>query len=193
MSGAPFTGGSGTTTFPLLYANSGASAPTSWNTSGTVFGVNAPSGFGGNFLDVHINGAASVGSLTFNGFHGQFNFTTLVNNSSGHTLISSTIPSITGAGCGGSSASISAANGSGSFNVNVGTSNTGTCTITMPTATTGSNCSASDSTTTSSTVFMTKLTGAPSTSSIVLQNFTSAGVSGAWTDSDILRVLCMAN
>lgn len=65
ITGAPFTGGTGTTTFPLFYLNSGATAPTSFSTSGTVVGINAPSGFVGRFLDFRVNGgtqAFSVGS-----------------------------------------------------------------------------------------------------------------------------------
>lgn len=65
ITGTPFTGGSGTTTFPLFYLNSGGTAPTSFSTSGTVIGINAPSGFVGRFLDFRVNGgtqAFSVGS-----------------------------------------------------------------------------------------------------------------------------------
>lgn len=63
LSGAPFTGGTGTTTYPLDYFNDGT-APTTWSTNGTEFGINAPSGFSGNFLDFHVNGGASVFSVT---------------------------------------------------------------------------------------------------------------------------------
>lgn len=59
ISGAPFTGGSGTTTFPQLYLNSGA-APSTWQTTGTMFGINAPSGWAGSLIDFHINGGASL-------------------------------------------------------------------------------------------------------------------------------------
>lgn len=58
--GAPFTGGSGTTTFPLIYANSGVTAPTTFSTAGTFIGFNAPSGFTGNFFDCHVNGGSSL-------------------------------------------------------------------------------------------------------------------------------------
>lgn len=63
ITGAPVTGGSGTTTFPLVYINSG-SAPTTFSTSGTLIGLNGPSGFAGNFIDAHVNGAGSVFSVT---------------------------------------------------------------------------------------------------------------------------------
>lgn len=66
VSGAPFTGGSGTTTFPQLYVNSGT-GPTTFSTSGTAFGVNAPSGFSGNFIDLHLNGGTSVFKVASSG------------------------------------------------------------------------------------------------------------------------------
>lgn len=55
LSGAPFTGGSGTTTFPLFYLNSGT-APTNFSTNGTVLGINAPSGFTGDLVNFEVNG-----------------------------------------------------------------------------------------------------------------------------------------
>ena len=58
---APFTGGTGSTTFPLMhFTATGASSISDFSTSGTYIGVNGPSGFAGNFLDFHVNGAASV-------------------------------------------------------------------------------------------------------------------------------------
>ncbi len=66
ISGAPFTGGTGTTTFPLVYINDGT-GPTTFSTTGTELGFNAPSGFTGNFLDFHVNGGASVASLSSTG------------------------------------------------------------------------------------------------------------------------------
>lgn len=72
MTGAPVAGGSATTTFPLLYLNSGT-APTTWSTGGTLLGLNTPSAFAGNFVDFHLNGGASVfkvastGSVTIPG------------------------------------------------------------------------------------------------------------------------------
>lgn len=62
--GTIFTGGSGTTNFPALFVQpSAATAATTWSTAGTAFGVNAASGFTGNFLDFHVNGGASVFSV----------------------------------------------------------------------------------------------------------------------------------
>lgn len=57
VSGAPYTGGTGTTTFPLVYLNTtGATAPTTFRANGNMLGINAPSGFAGNLLDLHTNG-----------------------------------------------------------------------------------------------------------------------------------------
>lgn len=61
MTGTPFAG-TGTTSTPLFYMN-GGTAPTSWATAGTYLGVNAASGFTGNFLDLHLNGGASLASI----------------------------------------------------------------------------------------------------------------------------------
>jgi len=70
--GAPYTGGTATTNFPLAYLNGGG-AVSSFSTSGTEFGINAPSGFTGNFLDFHVNGGASVGKVDYTG---KFTFAT---------------------------------------------------------------------------------------------------------------------
>lgn len=67
ITGTVFTGGTATTTFPLVYFNQGASGPTSFSTAGTELGMNAVSGFAGNFLDFHVNGGASVAGLTAGG------------------------------------------------------------------------------------------------------------------------------
>lgn len=61
------TGGSGTTTLPLIYVNQGVSQPTTWSTTGTALGFNLLSGFGGNVIDVHINGAASIFKINSSG------------------------------------------------------------------------------------------------------------------------------
>lgn len=73
LTGTPFAG-TGTTSFPLSYFNvTGAAAPTTFSTGGTFIGVNAQSGFAGNFLDFRINGGTSVltvsptGSIASNG------------------------------------------------------------------------------------------------------------------------------
>lgn len=64
FTGTLFTGGSGTTNFPHeLFQTSAATAVTTWSTSGTFIGINAASGFAGNFLDFHTNGGSSAFSV----------------------------------------------------------------------------------------------------------------------------------
>jgi hypothetical protein len=66
FTGAPYTGGTGTTTYPLVYINDGT-GPTTFSTNGTELGFNTPSGFTGNFLDAHVNGGSSVFSVNYQG------------------------------------------------------------------------------------------------------------------------------
>lgn len=63
FTGNPVTGGTATTTVPLVYFNDGT-APTTWNTNGTYIGVNTVSGFTGNFIDFHLNGGTSLFSVS---------------------------------------------------------------------------------------------------------------------------------
>jgi hypothetical protein len=59
ITGAPYTGGNATTNFPMFYLNcNGSTAPSTFSASGTIFGINSCTGFGGNFLDFHLNGSA---------------------------------------------------------------------------------------------------------------------------------------
>lgn len=67
VTGVPYTAGTATTNFPATYLNAGATAPTTFSTAGTMFGINTPSGFTGNLIDAHINGAASAFTLGANG------------------------------------------------------------------------------------------------------------------------------
>jgi len=63
-----FTGGTGTTTQPLwLQQPTGATAVSTWSTSGTFKGINAASGFSGNFEDFYVNGGSSLFSVTSGG------------------------------------------------------------------------------------------------------------------------------
>jgi hypothetical protein len=55
ITGAPFTGGSGSTTLPQFYLNSGNS-PSGFSTSGTMLGINAPTSFAGNLFDFYVSG-----------------------------------------------------------------------------------------------------------------------------------------
>lgn len=71
LSGTIFTGGTATTTKPALLIEPTGTTSTGWSTSGTGLGVNAPSGFAGNLLDLQVNGTrkakiASTGAITLN-------------------------------------------------------------------------------------------------------------------------------
>lgn len=56
LSGTPFTGGSATTTKPLVNIETAGATSTGWSTGGTMLGVNAASGFAGNLADWQLNG-----------------------------------------------------------------------------------------------------------------------------------------
>jgi hypothetical protein len=72
LTGAPYTAGSTTTNVPLLYLNSGVTAP-AFSLAGTMFGMNTPAGYTGNYIDCRNNGGAlnfsvnSSGIITANG------------------------------------------------------------------------------------------------------------------------------
>lgn len=73
LTGAILTGGTGTTNFPHFFIQpAGATATTTWSTSGTAVGVNAATGFGGNFIDFRVAGTqiltiSSAGTISLSG------------------------------------------------------------------------------------------------------------------------------
>jgi len=95
FTGTVFTGGTATTTFPLIGIIQGATAVSSWSTSGTEIGINAVASYAGNFLDFHVNGGSSVfsvsaaGTVTAVGFVGPLTGTaSLATNLTGTTAYS---------------------------------------------------------------------------------------------------------
>jgi hypothetical protein len=58
LTGTWFTGGTATTTKPALLIEPTGTTSTAWSTNGTGLGVNAPSGFPGNLLDLQLNGVS---------------------------------------------------------------------------------------------------------------------------------------
>jgi hypothetical protein len=58
FAGTWFTGGTATTTKPHLLIEPAGTTSTAWSTAGTGLGVNAPSGFTGNLLDLQVNGTS---------------------------------------------------------------------------------------------------------------------------------------
>lgn len=88
LTGAIFTGGTGTTTFPLMFIQpTGTTAYTAWNTNGTYLGFNVPT-FNGHVVNIVVNGAtrfsidgagntniaarATASALTVSGANGSF-------------------------------------------------------------------------------------------------------------------------
>jgi hypothetical protein len=72
LTGTVFTGGTSTTTKPQLLIEPSGTTSTGWSTSGTLLGVNAPSGFAtaGLLADFQVNGTrlVSIGRMTGGGF-----------------------------------------------------------------------------------------------------------------------------
>ncbi len=66
ITGAPYTGGTGTTNFPQLYLNQGA-AVTTLSAAGTELGINAPSGFVGHLLNLFVNGGSTRFRVDYQG------------------------------------------------------------------------------------------------------------------------------
>ena len=69
LTGTWFSGGTSTTTKPQFLIEPTGTTSTAWSTSGTGLGVNAPSGFTGNLLDLQVNGTSlarfsSTGALS---------------------------------------------------------------------------------------------------------------------------------
>lgn len=108
----------------------------------------------------------------------------------GRVIFQSTAPTITT----GTGATIANSNGTSVFTINVGTGGLTSIVIGLPSSgvTNGWHCTVNNRTSMSSTVFVTKQTNsALSNNSCTIGNFTAAGVSGAWNNSDLLSVNCL--
>lgn len=189
LTGAVFTGGSGTTTFPYLYINQGASGPTTFSTSGTIIGVNQVSGGTANFIDLHVNGASSVFSIASNGVTVGRSFSAngvalLTNTGFAEGLALATIGTkFTTTGC-----SVSSTTGGGSSGKFTLGANTCSVVITMAgatgiTAPNGWSCYANDRT--STTVFAIQQT-TDSTTTATLSIPATAGT------TDVISFGCVA-
>lgn len=80
FSGTWFTGGTATTTKPHFLIEPAGTTSNTWSVGGTGFGVNAPSGFAGNLLDLQVGGLrhfriASTGSGSYAEITVQAGFT----------------------------------------------------------------------------------------------------------------------
>jgi len=64
FNGSPITAGTSTTNLPLVQIwPSGAVAPTTWAANGTMLGINMPSGFAGDAIELHANGGGAIFKL----------------------------------------------------------------------------------------------------------------------------------
>jgi len=75
LTGAPITGGTATTTKPLALIETTGATSTGWSTSGTMLGVNSPSGFGGRVVDFQANGTSLLSLSSAGTLSGIGNFT----------------------------------------------------------------------------------------------------------------------
>lgn len=208
FTGAPVTGGTGTTTFPFIYFNQGATAVTTFNTAGTEIGINAPSTFTGYFLDFFINGATDVFNVTANGAvnAGAIGGTTITANgnlvlspsggnsnfligSSGNSLANAQNPTgVSGTGM-GTSPTINWCNASFICDISVGTAPAAsTWTLTFASATGHAwSCPAQDITTISASNFYTRLSGGSTTTAVFTPESDTA-TTGTYTAADHIRV-----
>jgi hypothetical protein len=189
IAGTPFTGGSGTTTVPFIYYNAGT-APTGFNTSGTLLGLNSASGFSGNLIDLYTNGSETfqVASSGFVRVQGTLQSAGLSSTYTGNAIFQPAAPTI--ASGFGTGSSVVHNNGSAGFTVNVGTGGTASSgVVNMPTASTGWACTvAPNGAPQAAAVTYSAPTSA---TSITLTNYTlTTGIALAWSASAVLQVTC---
>jgi len=67
FTGTPIMGGTATTTKPMVLIETAGAASSAWQITGTVFGVNAPSGFTGSLVDFQLNGGGSLFRISSTG------------------------------------------------------------------------------------------------------------------------------
>ena len=67
LTGTPYTGGSATTTKPLALIETAGATSNAWSTSGTMLGINAPSGFTGRLLAAGVNGGTELFAINSSG------------------------------------------------------------------------------------------------------------------------------
>lgn len=67
FNGSPYTGGTTTTTKPMILFEPSGTTGNLWSTNGTYFGINAPLTFAGNYFDIKAEGTTRL-KLTYNGY-----------------------------------------------------------------------------------------------------------------------------
>lgn len=93
LTGTWITGGSATTTKPQFLIEPSGTTSTGWSTAGTGIGVNAPSGFAGNILDLQVNG---VSRFKYNPSGGILTITDPTASSSALDIYTGTFGSVPG-------------------------------------------------------------------------------------------------
>jgi hypothetical protein len=197
ISGTPFSGGSTTTTFPQFYINSGT-APTSFSTAGTMLGLNSPSGFGGNAIDVHANGGGTLFKVSGSGaVTTTSNFTSSVATGTAPLVVTSTttVPNLTVSNhpkaqfCGTTSSCSATAETSpqivyGSAPLVTGTPSTVTITGISPafTSSTSYKCTVSDSTSVANALFQ-----------VTYVSGSSFTITGGNALTDTVAYICVGN
>lgn len=68
VNGTPISGGTATTTKPLVLLEHGGATSNAWSTSGTVLGINFPTGFTGNAIDIQRNAVSVLSWSTSTGW-----------------------------------------------------------------------------------------------------------------------------
>jgi hypothetical protein len=119
--GSVFTGGTGTTNLPHILAEpSGTTAATTWSTSGTFVGINAASGYAGNFIDLRLNGGASLFAIASTGAITGLSITESANAATGTGgLVRATSPTLVTPALGTpSSGVVTNLTGTASININ---------------------------------------------------------------------------
>lgn len=176
-----YTGTGGVSAPKLVSTVATGTAPLAVTSTTNVANLNASSLNGATFAS-----PGSLGSSTPN----SVNSTTILNQA--HMLFNGAAPTIaTGAG-----ATIATNNGSGAFTINVGTGGLTSIVIALSATSVlnGWICSANNRTSMSTTVFITKQTNSVlSTTQVTIGNFTTAGVSAAWNNNDLISLQCTAD
>lgn len=86
LNGTVFSGGSATTTKPLMLLEPSGTTSTGWGTNGTLAGVNAPSGFTGMLAELQLNGVRRFAIGSDGWVHGMAGNTMIIAPASGQNL-----------------------------------------------------------------------------------------------------------
>ena len=104
LTGTWFTGGTATTTKPQFLIEPAGTTSTNWSTSGTGLGINAPSGFVGNLLDLQVNGTSYFRANIGAGAYGNVivgtatNYLALIGDSQGRGMYANSTSGATPSG-----------------------------------------------------------------------------------------------